>query len=107
MNRRNFLKGVLASTTATTALVTLATPQETQALAVGSEVFVSKPDKQQFPDLRIPELYARNEKGDFICIGYMTQISYQCSQVENLHWSGSGLIVPGLRKSNVYFEGGK
>jgi hypothetical protein len=105
MNRRRFLKGTLAGVAASTALVSLATPEESALLLKGQPILIGHP-LQSVPDPATPEVYMRRPDGGFVCVGIVTQITVTAPAIDaSLAWEGVARYVPGLREGMIYFEG--
>lgn len=105
MNRRRFITGILASATATTALVKLASPGEVAALTLGQEVIVKHPERQElYMPTQLPEIYARRPDGTFVCIGICTSIDVR-AHIEDISWSGQAILTPGIKSGQLFFEG--
>lgn len=73
------MKGLLASVGAGTALVTLATPEETQALQIGQPTLIGQPPAlPKVPNIGMffeNPLCVRNAKGEYVEVGWITNLS--------------------------------
>lgn len=109
MNRRFFLKGILTSAAAGTAMVQLATPKEVEVLAVSQEVLIGQPQSLFYPAGLMSGdsiVYMRHpDSGEFEPIGYCTQIHLHTPIMENFSWEGTVQLVPGLKRATLEFKG--
>lgn len=107
MERRSFIKGLLVSAGAGTALVKLAVPGEAEALVVQREVMLGHLDEERcIPNLATPEIYMRRADGAFQCVGFCTHVEVKAGWLEpGIGWEGQVIIVPGMRGGTLYFEG--
>jgi hypothetical protein len=107
MNRRGFLKGVLITTTAaasSTALVQLASPEDLRQLDVRRPIILGQPEPYLF-EFGDGELYVRLKNGGFVAVGYITHFAMTRSVHEVTTWEGEGILIPGLKRGQVFFEG--
>jgi hypothetical protein len=84
MERRQFLQGLLASVSAGTALVKLATPDEALALTLNEPVIVNQP-KAAIPgesELVGNLLFVQLRKDDFVPIGVITSLNFHRELVD-------------------------
>lgn len=106
MQRRDFLRGILQTAAAGTALVKLATPAEAQALTVGQPVVLSHPLPTLFPNEACgAEVYIRRVDGKFQCIGICRQITTHVPLHEEVFYDGQVTLIPGLKRGELFFDG--
>lgn len=107
MNRRTFLQGTLVSVAAaaSTALVRLASPDETATLAVGQPAILGQPSAHWLPYDWTGEVFMLNRRGEFSPIGYVTRLEIKSSLNELMSWDGDVIVVPGLKRAEMSFEG--
>src|SRR5437868_2727437 len=100
MNRRGFLRGILASAAGGAALVKLASAEETKALTLNQPVLIGQ------PEVATPEMgdggdglvYMRGRAtGEFTAIGYITHLDVHRNIEEISSWNGTVAVMPGLR----------
>ena len=109
MNRRQFVRGMLVSATATAAggeaLVRLASSEEVAQLAVQQPVIIGTPETQMFQNawLASPEVYLRGPKG-FFSVGVITRFEDKTMAMSRETWSGEAAIMPGS-SGKIFFEG--
>lgn len=110
MERRKFLTGTLASLAAGTALVKLASAEET-ALVVNQPVVLGQPE-YQIPNLFGCDgiIYLRafegpNKSDEFVPVGHLTSITVSRTMIEYESWHGTAVYTPGLSRANITFEG--
>jgi hypothetical protein len=107
MERRSFIKGLLISATAGEALVKLATPEETSALAVAQPILLKQEggSSRPFPpfDALMSEVYIKNGNA-FQSIGFVREVSVHHDHLENFSWDGTIEIVPGFRHATARFS---
>ena len=105
MGRRSFLRGTLVSVAAGTALVTLATAEETSQLVQGPIVLGNIGQHYTpLPSLCSPEVYIRVHDR-FVCVGLIREITVHQQHPEIITWDGSVELVPGLKRGEVWFKG--
>ncbi len=109
MNRRQFLRGTLLSVAGTEAIVRLASSAESSALMAHREIIVGHPEPAQYFMGDSPEVYLRRNDGDFVCIGIMTQLQMSVNTVDvsQTTWKGEAILIPGMRRGQLFFEGKK
>lgn len=107
MERRSFLRGLVASIGAGTALVKLATPEETRALTVEQPVgLVSTPKNTPFEYIWPDDGLAYARRGDeFVPIGYITSLEVSANAHEAMSLNGEIQLVPGLREARAKTQG--
>jgi hypothetical protein len=111
MERRNFLRGMVvgAAGAACTALVKVASDAEVMALARQGEVVVGPPAvglPEAYPGLDILSgpIYVERD-GQFVPIGYATQVTIEARVDEMIEWTGDVKLVPGLWHGGLKFSG--
>jgi hypothetical protein len=104
MNRRGFIRGMLMSATAGTALVKLASAEETQFLEQGTVALGNIEPEQHIPYMGSPEIFVRHN-GAFVCIGFIREIRTSVGVVDGMSWDGSVVLVPGLKRGELFFHG--
>jgi hypothetical protein len=112
MERRNFVKGLLLSATAGTALVKLANPEEVRALTVHKDVILDQPNVLQQNvseliayDLPYRDVFIKSSDGRFIPVGMITRIEQRHGMSEYVGISGEAVFVPNARDVRFFFEG--
>jgi hypothetical protein len=107
MNRRSFLRGTLLSVAGTTALVQLATPAEALALIPSHATVLGHPEPELFyrTSADSPEIYMRRNDGGFVCVGICTRLEMRQSVLNMESWSGEAVLIPGLKRGQLFFEG--
>jgi hypothetical protein len=110
MERRNFVKGLLLSATAGTALVKLANPEEIHSLTVQKDVILNQPhvrDIQELIAYDLPhrDVYIRDGRGQFIPVGMITRIEQRMSMTKCVRYSGEAIFIPDARDVRFFFEG--
>jgi hypothetical protein len=105
MNRRGFIRGMLMSATAGTALVKLASAEETQQLVAGPVALGNVDAEHHLPYIGSPEVFVRHN-GSFLCIGFIREIRTSLGVEDAISWDGSIVLVPGLKRSELFFHGG-
>jgi hypothetical protein len=109
MERRSFVKGLLLSATAGTALVKLANPEEVHALTVQQDVvldqFIRHPNELIAYDLPYRDVFIRGNDGQFMSIGMITRIEQRMTMKNVVTISGEAVFVPGARDTRFFFEG--
>lgn len=108
MERRNFIKGLLASVSAGTALVELAKPEQIVALQLNQPVMLTQP-QPDIVELAMDELEAVvyiRRSGQFMPFGYITNL-YMSRDVHEASNSFEGYVtyVPGLLRAGLSFTG--
>ena len=110
MDRRGFLTGLLVSTAAAscTALVRLASAEETKSLTVGERMMVKQPSRVEMPGHKAlgATVFLQNGRGDFVPIGFVTRFNINARVNDLTDWDGEIRYVPGLRTADIQFEGG-
>jgi hypothetical protein len=110
MERRSFIKGLLVSASAGTALVRLASEEEVSALVVNQPTILTQPnpmrlDTAQHAFMIGGEVYVRYE-GMFVPIGFITQLHVRRAQTEVAPaWDGEVQYIPGLKSASFSFSG--
>lgn len=108
MNRRDFLRGTVVGVTAaaSTALVQIATPEETRLVKEGAPVTVASS-----PVLMAPRptwehtVYMKNSHGEFVAVGLVTRISMEAHVDRAFSWEGEAMLVPQRRTATMLFGG--
>lgn len=109
MQRRDFIRGLLISTSAvaSTALVKLASPDEARALVPQRSVFIGQPEL----DIGVPGInaggyvYMKDQRGEFKPIGIVTSLTINCAVDEVVRWDGTVCVMPGLKETDLQFQG--
>lgn len=109
MERRGFLKGMLAAVAGGEALVRLATPGEAAELAVGQTALVGQPALGvEAPHGRsIGEMVFMQSRQGYVPIGILTRMSVEAGVTDMTQWGGEIQVSgPGLMSVVVAeFEG--
>ena len=105
LQRRSFLKGLIASVGAGTALVRLAFADETRALVVQQPVGLVTPSLFAAAGYGDDGIAYVLQKGKFVPVGYITSIDMSCSVDDATSCRGEVRLVPGLRSGTMCFEG--
>lgn len=105
MQRRDFLRGVLLSASAGTALIQLASPAETAALVPSQPVVLGHPEPEFFYPSDSPEVYVRRPNGGFVCVGLVTRLDVRQEIHREHSWTGEAILIPGLKEGQLFFEG--
>lgn len=106
MNRRSFLRGMLVSATAGTALVKLASAEETHFLSTTAPIAVGNLEPEIYPPdwQGSPEVYMRIH-GKFVAVGLLHQLTITQGVMEATSWEGHAVMVPGLKRGDFSFRG--
>lgn len=107
MERRSFLRGLIASVGAGTALVQLATPAEARALTREQPVgLVPTPQNTPFEYVWPDDGLAYARRGDkFVPIGYITSLEITENKHELPRLDGTIELVPGLKSARAKTQG--
>lgn len=113
MERRSFIKGLLAAVTGGEAIVRLATPSEARTLALGEPAFVGQPQfltpgiQTGVPDLMTPEIFMREpHTGKMVMVGYLTSLNVKTSIMDATTHEGEFRVdIRGMQKMIGTFEG--
>ena len=113
MERRSFLKGLLVSVTAETALVKLANVREISALHTGHDVLLHQPPSgtpapndlvQAF--MHDPRVYLRSAEGRFLPLGFITELMPERHPVDVSSYDDQNIVMsPGLLTYTGRFHG--
>lgn len=108
MERRSFLKGLLVSVSAGTAMVKLATPAETQALVVAGPVLLGQPECVVNPYGIYPgdDVFVRRSTGEFDRIGFLRTVTVTANISDLTTFDGEIQLVPDQRDARATFDGG-
>lgn len=107
MERRGFIKGLLASVAGGTALVKLTSEQEVAALTIGAPVAVGNiVEAFHIPNMNwSPEVYVRAPNGIFLCVGLLREVRMTQDITDIMTWDGNVVMVPGLKRGEFDFSG--
>jgi hypothetical protein len=113
MERRNFLRGIVlgAGAVASTALVKVASDADVLALTHSRDVVLGPPPRTSAAPEAYPQLDILNgpiyieRDGQFVPIGFATQITVQAAVDEIIEWNGTVKLVPGLLRGTMEFKG--
>lgn len=108
MERRSFLKGVLTSVTAGTALVRLATPGEATSLVADRDVLIGQPNVRPvnfgLTGLLGRDIFMYNDVGEMFPAGYLTEIEVS-NDPDKFEWGGTIHLAPGITRATGRFVG--
>jgi hypothetical protein len=108
MMRRHFLKGMLMGVPAGTALIQLATPEDTQLLNLREPILLGQPEYLREPIWDFdPIVYMKDANGTFISVGHVTQLTVHQHVIDAYDWTGEVRAYPGLRDVAMSFQGGR
>lgn len=108
MERRGFIKGLLAAVAGGEALVRLATPGEAAALTVGQTALVGQPALGvEAPHGSAVGQFVFMQRGQgYVPIGILTYLEMRVRDVDLMSWHGNIQVSgPGLMEAVAEFEG--
>lgn len=107
IDRRGFIQGLLTSVAGTTAMVTLATPAEAQALAVREKVVMRQPETIPMPASSAlgHTAYIHSDRGDYIPIGLIDSLNVDCGVERIVSWNGQITLVPSFLSGDARYSG--
>src|SRR6267142_1121027 len=104
LDRRSFIRGMLVSATAGTAMIQLATAEETKLLTTGPVALGNIEPEVMPPPFSSPEVYIRHN-GVFLCVGIIREIKTTVGVTDMVSWEGQVTMVPGLKRSEMWSSG--
>lgn len=108
MERRNFIKGILAGVAGSEALVRLATPAEAAVLTKDAEVVMGHPmTLPTHTDIARP-VFMQDARGHFREVGFVTSVKVTADA--GLEWRGEAILTPSTyraygKSGTLVFEG--
>lgn len=107
IERRTFIKGLLAAVTSTEAIVKLATPAEASALVRNAPVALQQIGALTTPSQNLFDSMVYVKQGDvFQPFGYIQEVNFYRDVVETgSEYDGYVRYTPGLLRDDLRFEG--